>query len=99
MILFGVSATTPEETKMKKSTSTRSKKPTKQRFPKGWDEKRVQELIDYYDNQTDEEGAAEYEAAMKHQDETMMFVPNELVPEIRKLIASRRKRKMSSVGG
>jgi hypothetical protein len=35
----------------------------KQRFPPGWNEKRVRELIDYYDNQSEEERAAEIEAA------------------------------------
>jgi Protein of unknown function (DUF2971) len=32
-------------------------------FPPGWDEKRVQELLDHYEQQTDEEAAAEHEAA------------------------------------
>lgn len=36
---------------------------TKNVFPPGWDEKRVQELIAYYDHQTDEEVAAEIDAA------------------------------------
>ena len=31
-------------------------------FPPGWDEKRVRELIEYYDSQTEEEVAAEIEA-------------------------------------
>lgn len=76
---------------MKKSLTTRKRKRTaKQRFPKGWNEKRVQAVIDYYDNQTDEEGAAEYEAGMAINGQSMMFVPTELVPEIRKLIASRK---------
>jgi hypothetical protein len=45
---------------MKKAPSTpKKKKPVKQRFPKGWNEKRVKAVIEYYDNQTDEEGAAE----------------------------------------
>jgi hypothetical protein len=38
-------------------------------FPPGWDEKKVQELIAYYDQQTDEEVAAEIEAAFDQQDE------------------------------
>lgn len=77
---------------MKKSTSTGKKKtPAKQQFPKGWDEKRVKDLIASYDNQTDEEGAAEYEAAMAINGQSMMLVPTDLMPEIRKLIASRQK--------
>ena len=73
---------------MKKPLTTRKKKkPAKQRFPKGWNQKRVQAVIDYYDKQTDEEGAAEYEAGMAINCQSMMLVPTELVPEIRKLIA------------
>ena len=37
----------------------------KQKFPPGWTEKRVRALAEYYDNQTDEEGAAEMESASK----------------------------------
>jgi hypothetical protein len=62
----------------------------RQLLPRGWSEKRVQEVARYYDTQTDEEGAAEYEAAMKLEAMTMMLVPRDLVPEIRRLIARRR---------
>ena len=51
--------------------------------------KRVKELIEYYENQTDEEGTAEYEAAMDLKDQSMMLVPTEMVEEIRALIANR----------
>jgi hypothetical protein len=47
-------------------------------MPRGWSEKRVRELARYYDTQTDEEGATEYEAAMELQDLTMMLVPRDL---------------------
>lgn len=30
-------------------------------YPEGWDREKVQEIIDYYDNQTDEEAIAEAE--------------------------------------
>lgn len=33
-------------------------------FPPGWNAARVQDLVDYYDHQTDEEAAAEHEAAL-----------------------------------
>ena len=77
------------KTKPKKATRTpKAKKPkVKQVFPPGWDEKRVKELIDYYDNQT--EDVAEDEAAYRTEGQTMMMVPTTLVPEIRKLIARR----------
>lgn len=81
--------------KTKKSlTKPKKKPPAKQHFPNGWDQKRVQAVADYYDNQTDEEGAAEYEAGMAANEalngQSMILVPTELVPEIRKLIASRK---------
>ena len=76
---------------MKKPAATsRTTKHKRQRFPPGWDEKRVQEVIAYYDRQTEEEGLAEYEAAMKLQEMTMMLVPKKLVPDIRRLIGRRR---------
>jgi hypothetical protein len=34
-------------------------------FPEGWDETRVREVIDYYENQTEEEAIAEDEAAFE----------------------------------
>jgi hypothetical protein len=66
------------------------KKKPKQKYPPGWDEKRVQEVIDHYENQTDEEQCAEIEAAQKAENITMMAVPTELVPKIRALIAKKR---------
>ena len=40
----------------------------KQKFPPGWDERRVREVIAHYDSQTEEEQAAEIEAALnEHQ--------------------------------
>lgn len=66
------------------------KKHPKPKFPRGWDAKRVQAVIDHYDNQTDEEGAAEYEAGMSMPGQSMILVPTEMVPEIQKLIDSRK---------
>lgn len=59
-------------------------------YPPGWDERRVREVIDYYENQTDEEAAAEADAAFEAPTETMMSVPNDLVPAVRELIARRQ---------
>jgi response regulator of citrate/malate metabolism len=33
-------------------------------FPAGWDEKAIREIVDHYEAQTDEEAAAEHEAAL-----------------------------------
>jgi hypothetical protein len=50
----------------------------KQRFPRGWNEKRVRDVIAYYDRQTEDEEVAEYEAAMQIEGLTVMLVPTEL---------------------
>ncbi|MBM4035510.1 MAG: hypothetical protein FJ291_27525 [Planctomycetes bacterium] len=63
---------------------------SKQKFPPGWDEKRVREVIAHYEGQSEDEQFAEIEAAMEQQDITMMAVPNDLAPEVRALIARRR---------
>lgn len=66
-------------------------KPEKQnRFPEGWDEARVREVLEYYEDQTEEEAIAEAEAAFESRTETVMEIPNELVPAVRELIAKRR---------
>lgn len=72
---------------MKKKTTT-PRDPN--RYPKGWNRKRVQKLIDHYENQTDEEAIAEDEAAYHNAKITMMAVPVELVPAVERLIARKR---------
>lgn len=62
----------------------------KQDYPAGWDEERVREVAEYYDNQTEDEEAAEIETALNNENQTMMAVPTELVPEILALINKRR---------
>ena len=64
-------------------------------FPAGWDEKRIREVVDYYEAQTDEEAAAEHEAALSNPVGTMMEVPTELVPVFRELIARHQQERRS----
>jgi hypothetical protein len=47
----------------------------KPKFPPGWNEKRVREVIAHYENQTEEKQAAEIEAALQGQNITMMAIP------------------------
>ncbi|MFO0846954.1 MAG: hypothetical protein U0871_00135 [Gemmataceae bacterium] len=61
-----------------------------QRFPAGWDEARVRDLIAHYDAQSEEEQAAEIEAALAAEKVTMVAVPVELADEVRALIARRQ---------
>jgi predicted dinucleotide-binding enzyme len=59
----------------------------KQKFPPGWDEKRVKELIAHYENQTEDEEFTDIEAAREDADITLMAIPTELVPKVRALLA------------
>jgi len=61
------------------------------RFPPGWDDARVKQVIQHYDSQSEDEAVAEDDAAFDAS-QTVMNVPPELVPEIRRLIARRKKR-------
>jgi hypothetical protein len=76
---MGLAAATPEEESM-----------TQPKFPPGWDEARVRDVLDHYEQQADEEAVAEDEATYESTTHTLMEVPIELVPEIRELIAKRR---------
>lgn len=60
------------------------------RFPPGWDEERVKRVIAHYQSQSEEEAVAEDEAAFEAPDQTVMEVPNDLVPAIRALIAKQK---------
>ena len=59
------------------------------RFPPGWDEARVQRLLQHYDLLSEDEAVAEDEAALEDSTQTVMEIPNELVPTVRALIAER----------
>ena len=63
----------------------------KQKYPPGWNEKRVRKVIAHYDNQTEQEQADEIEQAVKAQNITMVAVPTALVPKVLTLIQRRRR--------
>jgi hypothetical protein len=63
---------------------------TNQKFPPGWDEQRVREVLAHYENQSEDEQFAEIEAAREMEGITMMAVPTELAPEVRALIVRRQ---------
>jgi hypothetical protein len=62
----------------------------KQKFPPGWDEKRVEELIAHYENQTEDEEFADIEASREAEDVTLMAIQTELVPEVRALLVRKQ---------
>ena len=62
---------------------------SKSKFPEGWDERRVQRVLAYYEQQSDAEAVAEDEASWEAATHTTMEVPVELVPVFREMIAKR----------
>ena len=71
-----------------KKEMTRKKE---QRYPPGWDEKRIRKLAEHHDNQSEDKQVAEHEAAFRAEGQTVMVVPTELVPEIVKLIGKKSR--------
>ena len=71
---------------MKKSSKRMPSDPNV--YPRGWTRKQIDDLRRHYDNQTEDEAAAEIEAAFNDSSETLMIVPSELVPEIDRLLAA-----------
>ncbi len=63
----------------------------KSNFPPGWDENRVQLVLQHYNSLTEEEAVAEDEATFEDSTQVVMEVPRELVPAVRALIAQRAK--------
>ena len=60
---------------------------TNRKYPPGWNETRVNRVLEFYESQSDEAAAAEIESASER---TTMEVPVALVPAVRKLIAKRK---------
>ncbi len=59
------------------------------RFPPGWDQERVERLISYYDEFSEDEQVAEDETAVVEQEgQTVITVPDKLLPAIRQLLAA-----------
>ena len=60
---------------------------SKKHVPADWDERRIQQVLDHYEAQSDEEAVAEDEAAYERTTHTAVEVPVDLVPEVRELMA------------
>ena len=61
----------------------------KNEFPPGWNAQRVRDVLEHYESQSEEQAVAEDEAALEDSSQTIMGVPNDLVPKVRELIAKR----------
>ena len=62
---------------------------TRNRFPPGWNQERVQRVLAHYENQSEVEAIAEDEASYEDPSQTYMEIPNKLLPEVCDLIARR----------
>ena len=62
----------------------------KRYFPAGWDESRIQQVLDHYEAQSDDEAVVEDEAAYESTTHTAVEVPIDLVPEVRELVAKHK---------
>ena len=60
------------------------------KYPKGWNQERVQQVIAHYEAQSEEETVAEDEAAFDLTRATVMEVPPDLVSTVRELIAKHK---------
>lgn len=58
----------------------------KNRFPEGWDEKKVKTVLSHYEKQTEDEASDEDELAFKNRNLTVMEIPVQLVSKVRELI-------------
>ncbi|RJP42930.1 MAG: hypothetical protein C4547_00100, partial [Phycisphaerales bacterium] len=72
----------------KKAAPKDAQATNEQRFPQGWDEQRVKQLIAEWDARTEEEWIAADEAAADGSDETVITVPAAPLPQIRRLLAA-----------
>ena len=61
----------------------------KNKFPTGWSEGKVQQIVDHYEAQSEDEAALEDETALAVE-ETLMQVPVELVADVRAMIAKQQ---------
>lgn len=56
-------------------------------FPTGWNEEKVRHVLAHYESQTDADAILEDETAFSDDSQTIIEIPNELVPLVRELIA------------
>ena len=62
-----------------------------QKFPPGWDDDRAKNLIEQYDALSEDELAAEDDAAAGERDgQAVISVPDALLPAIRQLLAAQK---------
>jgi hypothetical protein len=68
------------------------------KYPKGWNKKKIDALVKHYDQQTEDEEVAEDEAAFNDPNQTIVLIPMALLPKVNKLLSAYRPRKNKSGG-
>ena len=61
------------------------------RYPDGWDQKRIREVLEHYEPQTEDEQFEEIEASLEQDEMTLVSVPSKIMPEVLALIAREQK--------
>ena len=61
------------------------------KYSTSWDEERMRKVLEHYEAQNEEEVVVEDEAAFDDPSQTVMEIPNELVPAVRELIAKHQE--------
>ena len=61
-------------------------------LPAGWDEQRIQRVLEHYESQTEDEAVDEDTRVLEDASQTVMEVPRDLVPAVRELIARHQAR-------
>lgn len=59
--------------------------------PLNWNKDRVQQVLQHYETQTEDEAVVEDELMWEEPKQTIMEVPTKLVPVVRELIAKHNK--------
>ena len=57
------------------------------RYPKGWDRRKVRSLIAHYENQSDDQAIAQARAAYRGRKSSLVEVPVKLLPQVRRILA------------
>ncbi len=65
----------------------------RQKLPAGWTEEKVKSIIDYYDNQSEQDAIREAEEVFGDDRCTVMEIPVSLVDKVRALIERAKKNK------
>ena len=62
------------------------------KYPPGWDAKKVKKVIDFYDNLSEDEEVEEDERIFSNKSQAYIGVPKALLPKIRQLLLSHCKK-------